>query len=96
MRYMKVQGIRRKLIQEDFPHTLLQLPRILKNPLICLLIVTQDTEIRWKDEKSKITFHGKMLPKANQVVLTQNQRNHKNKKQNTKHKCAQKTTQINK
>ena len=63
MRYIKEQRIQRKLIQEDFPHTLLQLPRILKNPLICLLIVTQDIEIRWKDEKIKITTHGKTSSK---------------------------------
>ena len=46
------------------------------------------------DIKRKITFHGKMLPKANQVVLNQNKRNHKNKKQNTN--AQKKKTQINK
>ena len=45
--------------------------------------MAKETDIKWQDEKRKITFQGKMLPKANQVVLTQNQRNHKNKKQNT-------------
>ena len=53
----------------------------------------KETDIKRTNEKRKITFHGKMLQKGNQVVLTQNQRNHKQK---TKHKCAQKITQINK
>ena len=53
----------------------------------------KETDIKRKDEKRKITFQGKMLPKRNQVRLTENQRNHKQK---TKHKCAQKITQINK
>ena len=43
--------------------TLFQLPRILKNSLICLLMVGQDNEIRWKDEKIKITTHGKTSSK---------------------------------
>ena len=46
-----------------------------------------------KDEKMTTTFHGKMQPKRNQVLLNQNQRNHK---QQTKQKCAEKITQINK
>ena len=53
----------------------------------------KETNIKLKDEKMTITFHGKMLSKGNQVLLTQNQRN---QKQKTKHKCAQKITQINK
>ena len=77
MRYIKEQGIRRKLIQEDFPHTLLLLPSILKNPLICLLMVGQDTEIRWKDEKIKITSHGKTQFKGNPILLTNNNINDK-------------------
>ena len=52
-----------------------------------------ETDIKRKDEKRKLTFHGKMLQKVNQQPLTQNQRNHK---QQTKYKCAQKITQINK
>ena len=52
-----------------------------------------ETDIKSKDEKRKLTFHGKMLQKGNQQLLTQNQRNHK---QQTKHKCTQKITQINK
>ena len=77
MRYMKEQGIRRKLMSEDFPHTLLLLPRILKNPLICLLMVGQDTEIRSKDEKIKITSRGKTQFKGNLVLHTNNQINDK-------------------
>ena len=42
-----------------------------------------ETDIKSKDEKRKLTFHRKMLQKGNQVFLTQNQRNQKNKKQNT-------------
>ena len=45
--------------------------------------MAKETDIKWQDKKRKLTFHGKMLPKANQVVLTRNQRNYKNKKQNT-------------
>ena len=68
MRYMKEQGIRRKLMSEDFPHTLLLLPKILKNPLICILMVGQDTEIRSKDKKIKITSHGKTQFKGNPIL----------------------------
>ena len=39
----------------------------------------KETDIKWKYEKRKITFCEKMLPKWNQVLLTQNQRNHKQK-----------------
>ena len=53
----------------------------------------KEIDIKLKDEKRTITFHGKMQPKRNQVLLNQNQRNHKQK---TKHKCAQKITEINK
>ena len=52
-----------------------------------------ETDIKWKDEKRKLTFHGKMLEKGNQQLITHNQRNHK---QQTKYKCAQKITQNNK
>ena len=52
-----------------------------------------ETDIKRKDEKRKLTFHGKMLQKGNQQLLTHNQTNHK---QQTKHKCAQKITQMNK
>ena len=52
-----------------------------------------ETDIKQKDEKRKLTFHGKMLQKGNQQLLTHNQRNHKKQ---TKHKCAQKITQMNK
>ena len=45
-----------------------------------------ETDIKSKDEKRKLTFHGKMLQKGTQVLLTQK----------TKPKCAQKIAQINK
>ena len=83
-----------KLTKKVLLHTLHLVPINLKKmKLYGLQIVGKETDIKWKDEKRTITFHDKMLPKGNQVLLTENQRNHKQK---TKHKCAQKITQINK
>ena len=63
MRYIKEQGIRRKLMEEDFPHTLLQLPRILKNPLICLLMVGD--QMKRGENKSNIARKNTVQRKSN-------------------------------